>query len=96
MIANSMAYVMTDYYIIFRKPAPYQFLFWTIDHDETASVLMPKHYEDNYMEKVMQFRKDCIALIDKGYSCGKITEVTEEWWRETISDYQQKRNEVWE
>lgn len=96
MIAQSMAYVMTDYYIIFRKPAPYQFLIWTIKHDETMPVRMPKHYEDNYAEKVIQFRKNCVSLIDRGYSCGKITQDTIDWWRDVISEYQQRKNEVWE
>lgn len=96
MLAQAFWYSMTDFYAVFRKTSKIQFLFWTLDHNETVDVRMPKHHEDNYAEKVMQFKKECVALVDQGYTNGNVTTEVIEKWRAVIAEYQQAKGEVWE
>lgn len=96
MLSKALAYAMTEYYAVFHKASKIQFLFWTLDHDETVDVHIPKHHQDNYAEKLMQFKKECVALIDQGYANGNVTPELAEKWRVEIADYQQGKQEVWE
>ena len=96
LMAQGLAYAMTEFYILFRKPSQYQFLFLTLNKESVVQLRMPKHLEDNYKEKVFRFKKDAIALIDQGYSQGRIDLEVADKWRNEIGIYQQGRNEVWE
>ena len=96
MLGKALAYAMTEFYARFRRTRKVNFLFWEIDHEETVDVHIPKHHEDNYSEKRIQFKKECIELIDVGYSNGSVTQELADAWRIEISEYQQRKGEVWE
>lgn len=96
MLGSALAYAMTEYYAVFRKKRIIRFLFWDIQHEDTVDVHIPKYHEDNYQDKLMEFKKECIALIDLGYTNGNIDDILTEEWREQIAEHQQKLGRVWE
>ena len=85
--------VLTDRYLIFRKPAVRYWFFNTFDK---KMVRVPKYYEENYRENRISFLKECITLIDQGYKNQEFTDDRIEQSREIIREYQLERNEVWE
>ena len=96
MFAGALLESMTEYYAVFRKMHKVRFLFWVFDREETADVHIPKHYKDNYDENLMVFKKECIALIDGGYTNGNVTNELADKWRLQIAEYQQQKCGVWE
>jgi hypothetical protein len=84
--------VMIERYWIFRKQK--KFLFW--NYVEEVDVRIPKDYQPEYNQKLIEFKMECISLIDKGYRCGFVTEELEELWRKQISKYLIDKNVVWE
>jgi len=96
MFAGALLEAMTEHYAVFRKSHSARFLFWVLKHEETVDVHIPKHHRDNYEENLMAFKKECITLIDKGYTNGNVTDEIADRWRLQISEYQQKKSEVWE
>lgn len=95
MLGKALAYAMTEFYARFRKTRKVQILFWEFNHEETVDVRIPKHYEEDYSKKIMQFKKECIGLIDNGYTNMRINKL-EDSWRDEIAEYQQRIGEVWE
>lgn len=101
LLAEGMAYAMTEFYLVFRKSYPRdRGLFIRIlqgfDDYHTVNVRQPKITDKNWHESSMRFKKECIALIDNGYSNGKISEELADVWRNQIAEYQMQKNEVWE
>lgn len=96
MLAQAFWYAMTEYYIIFRKPRKIQFLLWTTNHEDTVDVRMPKRTDKDYTKAKIDFKKECVGLIDLGYTYPDLTEDVVEDWRKEIAEYLMEKNEVWE
>lgn len=92
LFASALNDVLTDRYLIFRKQK--RFLFW--DYIEEIDVRVPKEYQPQYDQKLIEFKMRCIELIDQGYENGYFTEELIEKWRKQISDYLISKNVVWE
>lgn len=89
---SAFAEALTERYWIFRKQK--RFLFW--DYIEEINVRVPKHYEDQYKQKRIEFKMKCVGLVDQGYNNGYMTEDLLECWRKEIADYLMNKNTVWE
>lgn len=88
--------VMTDHYLIFRKQEMRRLLwFWYSKNIETY-VRVPKHYEDDYQEKVITFLKEVVSLVDRGYYHPYFDDQDIENAKQKIAQYQMQKNMVWE
>ena len=88
--------VMTDHYVIFRRQYHLNIPFIKINRIEEKYVRYPRGFEDNLKEKRIQFAKECISLVDAGYSNSLFNDIHQERFRKEIAEYQMSRNEVWE
>ena len=92
MLASALNEVMTERYWIFRKQK--RCLFW--DYTEEVDVRVPKDYQSDYKQKIIEFKMRCIELIDKGYKNGYVTEDLCDNWRKEISEHLMNKNVMWE
>ena len=88
--------VMTEHYAVFRKKYNVNIPFLSIERTDEKLVRRPRDFEDNLKEKMIEFQKECIALVDAGYYNAAFTEEHQERFRKEIAEYQSARNEVWE
>ena len=91
LFAHALNDVLTEHYMIFYKHEKV----WFWNHIDKQNVRVPKHYEEEYNKKVIEYMKLCISLIDQGYEHGIKPEI-EEKYRSRIAEYQMNKNEVWE
>lgn len=92
LFASALNEVMTERYWIFRKSK--RFLFW--DYTEEVDVRVPKDYQSDYKQKIIEFKMRCIELIDQGYKNGYMTEDLCDNWRKEISEHLMSKNVIWE
>ena len=88
--------VLTDRYLIFRKQEMRKILWFWYSKDIEINLRVPKHYEDNYREKIITFLKEGISLSDRGFYNPYFDDQNLEKAKQRVAEYQMQKNKVWE
>jgi hypothetical protein len=67
-VMGALNEALVTYYLIFRKKAYINLVFFKIPYTQKRTVEYPKRrYSAGYHERLISFCKECISLIDNGW-----------------------------